>query len=261
MSLSEAPTATSNVLVPVLRRADPFSRGLTDDQEKQLLEFAGRIGLSASKSHVRSMGHRAIAIEGRCVGRLAGDLVDLVLRGLCVRAAFERLQRPIEILEIGTLFGVNAIILHDLARSLAGSAKLTLIDPLEGYYGRGNRDVVTGLPISVENVRFNLRSNFVCDGDVELIARSSIDPATAELVGSKQFDFAFIDGDHSYAGIAADWKFYTPRVASGGFIVIDNYRDGVYPDVDRFVDEQIASTGCARFIANFARTAVFQRTA
>src|ERR1700730_8284587 len=37
-------------------------------------------------------------------------------------------------------------------------------------------------------------------------------------LGTHQFDFLFIDGDHSYAGALADFKAYYPLVRPGGLI-------------------------------------------
>lgn len=34
------------------------------------------------------------------------------------------------------------------------------------------------------------------------------------------FDFAFIDGDHSYEGVRADWETYAPMVRPGGLVAL-----------------------------------------
>jgi hypothetical protein len=39
------------------------------------------------------------------------------------------------------------------------------------------------------------------------------------------FDFIFIDGDHSEAGVTADFENYSPFLKSGGFLVFDDYLD------------------------------------
>ncbi len=34
------------------------------------------------------------------------------------------------------------------------------------------------------------------------------------------FDFVFIDADHSYAGVSADWDAYRPMLATGGIVAL-----------------------------------------
>lgn len=51
---------------------------------------------------------------------------------------------------------------------------------------------------------------------------SSYAPETAEKVkqafGGKSIDFAFIDGDHTYEGVKADFDMYKPLMRSGGLM-------------------------------------------
>lgn len=61
-------------------------------------------------------------------------------------------------------------------------------------------------------------------------------------VGLGQVDILFIDGDHSRAGVVADWNNYYPLVKRGGWVVFDDYSDSVYsPEVKGAVDEIVAS--------------------
>lgn len=41
-----------------------------------------------------------------------------------------------------------------------------------------------------------------------------------QKLGSRQVDFLFIDGDHSYAGVKADFELYSPLVRSGGLVAL-----------------------------------------
>lgn len=52
----------------------------------------------------------------------------------------------------------------------------------------------------------------------------------------------YIDADHSYEGVSADWEAWSPHLAPGAAVVFDDYRYIVrgqdhYPDITRFVDE------------------------
>lgn len=52
----------------------------------------------------------------------------------------------------------------------------------------------------------------------------------------------YIDADHSYEGVRADWEAWTPHMSEGAVVVFDDYRYIVrgqdhYPGVTKFVDE------------------------
>lgn len=74
------------------------------------------------------------------------------------------------------------------------------------------------------------------------IPADSHDPATVEHVKElgDEFDFVFIDGDHTYDGVRADWLAWSPLVRMGGVVAFHdtwpNY-DRHEPGVVRWVDE------------------------
>jgi predicted O-methyltransferase YrrM len=49
--------------------------------------------------------------------------------------------------------------------------------------------------------------------------RPTIDEVN-ELLGEREIDFLFIDGDHTYDGVKQDFETYSPRVKGGGLIVL-----------------------------------------
>ena len=54
---------------------------------------------------------------------------------------------------------------------------------------------------------------------------------------SNKIDLLFIDGDHSFNGVTADFVMYSDLVKVGGYVVFDDYNDSVYsPEVKRAVD-------------------------
>lgn len=73
---------------------------------------------------------------------------------------------------------------------------------------------------------------------VDLVADSH-NPATIASVQGP-FDFAFIDGDHSYEGVRADWLAWSPLIRPGGLVAFHdtwpNF-DRHEPGVVRWVDE------------------------
>ncbi len=57
---------------------------------------------------------------------------------------------------------------------------------------------------------------------------------------SNKIDILFIDGDHSFYGVVADFNLYCDLVNVGGYIVFDDYNDSVHsPDVKKVLDEII----------------------
>ena len=57
---------------------------------------------------------------------------------------------------------------------------------------------------------------------VAMVAGDSHDPATLQTVrdvlAGRQVDWLFIDGDHSYDGVSADYRAYSPLVRPGGIV-------------------------------------------
>ena len=59
---------------------------------------------------------------------------------------------------------------------------------------------------------------------------------------TNKIDILFIDGDHSFNGVLADFNMYCDLVSVGGFIVFDDYNDIVYsPEVKKAVDSILPS--------------------
>lgn len=92
--------------------------------------------------------------------------------------------------------------------------------------------------------RFRLSPN-----SVSFIEGYSSDPVVREAVAEQVFDLIYVDGDHTYEGAKADFKFYGKRVKLGGFLVADDANCGIpgsrfwkgHPSVARAVttlDEQ-----------------------
>ena len=54
-------------------------------------------------------------------------------------------------------------------------------------------------------------------------------------------DILFVDGDHSYAQVRADWDAYRGFVRPGGFLVFDDYGMADSTDVKRAVDGVVLS--------------------
>jgi hypothetical protein len=84
-----------------------------------------------------------------------------------------------------------------------------------------------------------LRTNLANAGKPHhLLIGDSHDPEMIHKVGQlSPYDFLFIDGDHSVAGVRADFRNYQSLVRSGGIIAFDDYKDWQFsPNVKVGVD-------------------------
>jgi predicted O-methyltransferase YrrM len=119
-------------------------------------------------------------------------------------------RRPRFICEIGTSFGGT---LFQLARTSHQQAKIISIDcGLSVVRAR----VHAGMANNSQRI-FCLRTDSGARDTIERVTR---------LLGTDKLDFLLIDGDHSYKGVSADFKNYSPLVKRGGLIAFHD----VLPD-------------------------------
>lgn len=218
-------------------------------------EWAPKIGADLPPSTLGYLASRAFHVEAMSEGRLATSIEDILLRALVCFAV----RRPeLDILEIGTLFGIGAAIMHDALAPHFRRVRLSLLDPLDGYYASEKKDILTGQPVNEAVLKRNLRRGGVNDEDVTIIKQLSTDAEAIEAAGLRAYDVLVIDGDHSYDGVKFDFDHYAPLVRPGGLIVIDDYHSPDWPDVTRFVDDEVARRkGFSLFGASW-RTCVYK---
>ncbi len=97
-------------------------------------------------------------------------------------------------LEVGAREGIA---LKYLCKEL-GVKRVTAVDLPNGPWGRANTDGKLVKNLDSLNVPYNLYL-----GD-------STDPLIIKAVSRERFDLVFIDGDHSYEGVKADYENYSP---------------------------------------------------
>lgn len=136
---------------------------------------------------------------------------------------------PAVVWEIGTAAGGT---LWALVRALGGAPTYASIDLPGGAYGGAQC-------LPARDLRDLLRSAGAKHLD---LVRG--DSRTVGLPATPRPDLVIIDGDHSYAGVRADWQRFARLVAPGGLVALHDVLEhppaaGV--DVHRFWSELVAS--------------------
>ena len=235
-----------------------FCRELNNQDEKDFCDYWGKIlNLSVNKHHIRYLENRIRYIEHSCIGRLASNSQDVILH-LLVAEALEK-EEKLDYMEIGALYGVNAIVVYDLASTLFKDCHITMIDPLEGYYGDNKRDPCTGLPITEKVILKNMELHKISQKSYTLIKEYSTDRAAFSEAKKKTYNYLFIDGDHSYEGIKEDFEKYSPLLRSNGYLLIDDYGNPNWPDVTKFVDKVIKTSNAFECLGHSWKTIVFRK--
>ena len=164
----------------------------------------------------------------------------------------------ISILEIGTLFGIGAAAVYEAASNECENVHLMVIDPLDGYYASGSRDILTGAQVSETTLRQNWSLAPIPEKDFTIIKHLSTNRAAIEAARKREYDVLIIDGDHSFDGVKFDFENYAPMVRPGGYILFDDYDVPEWPDIKRYVDSEIVGLPTLYRVGAAFRTAVFQ---
>jgi cephalosporin hydroxylase len=155
---------------------------------------------------------------------LAGDAFGLVQKPSEMLGLIEYLKqaKPKTICEIGTFRGGTTFLLSQALESV---------------------DTTIGVDIAIRNgslMRYLKRPN----QRLHLVRGSSYDATTVARVEAvlrgRLLDLLFIDGDHAYSGVSADFFAYRPLVRDGGFIA---FHDIVSDYATRFGRQTSSLTG------------------
>jgi cephalosporin hydroxylase len=129
-------------------------------------------------------------------------------------------MKPATVLEIGTAKGGTLFLWGQLA---APDGHLISVDLPFGQFGGGYP------PFKVPLYRSFARA----DQRIDLIRGDSHDPKTfgriKDALAGRLVDFLFIDGDHSFDGVSADYEMYRPLLSPDGLIAFHDIVDGA-PD-------------------------------
>lgn len=188
----------------------------------------------AALSDLAALGHDA-QIE-RYIGAVCNDLRGFLKPIQNVRELTEFLKRvqraqPSLVMEIGTAKGGTLFL---MSKAAASDATLISCDLPGGLYGGG-------YPAWKSKIFHRLIAH---PKTLHLVRADSHEKSTraqiVDLLGGRQIDLLFIDGDHTYEGVKHDFMLYRDLVRPGGLIgfhdIVVNRFD---PDIDvaRFWNE------------------------
>ena len=253
LDAAEATLAKMNVVnFPLFQR---FNRRLTNEDLKHFAgEWAPKLGLDLNVRALGYIAHHICLAEDTCLGRLAGDIEDMLLRILIARSIKEP---ELNILEIGTLFGVSMAIVYENCRGFFTGVHITVIDPLQGYYDK-SFDSITMMPVTRDIFIHNMQKMNIPKSDYTIIQKLSTEDEAMEQASKRRYNLLIIDGDHSYSGVKHDFLNYRHLVNRGGYIVFDNYNDPSWPEVTDFVDKEVVGLPELELVGTDLITAVFR---
>jgi predicted O-methyltransferase YrrM len=150
---------------------------------------------------------------GICPGQVRSELRELL-------DVLER-EPPRRMLEIGTANGGS---LFTFARTCAPDARVISVDLHHGEFGGGYP--AWKVPLYRAFARRGQRLHLVRGDSHAAATRDRV----RELLAGEPLDFLFIDGDHTYDGVRADFDSYSPLVRPGGLV---GFHDIAPPRGDR----------------------------
>ena len=180
------------------------------------------------------------------MGSNYGRLVDVATGGIMKRKRWDALadrlppDRPITGAEIGVWDGRMSV---ELLRRLL-LLTLYMVDrwqppqPEDSYYDSGSSYARESAALYRKMMDQAIgRTSLFSDRRVVVAAESA---QAAAKIRPELLDFAFIDADHSYAGVMRDLSAWVPKVRAGGWICGHDYGHPDQGEVKRAVDEYFA---------------------
>jgi predicted O-methyltransferase YrrM len=177
--------------------------------------------MSVLPQRVRSLAPTSLRDDPRvrAVAVGAGLIPPRTMHSAGEAALLERLATGRRrVVEVGVYEGSSAVV---LCRVLGPDAELHLIDPF-GHHPDALRPGWGATEAATKRVV----ARAARDGGPEVTWHVALSVDVANAWDRDAVDLVFIDGDHSEAGVAADWAAWGPLVAPGGVVMFHDARDG-----------------------------------
>jgi predicted O-methyltransferase YrrM len=135
---------------------------------------------------------------------------------------FLETRRPERVLEIGTARGGTFFL---LAQAASEDAQLITLDLPNGLFGADSYPWRTNLLRSLGRGRQKIHALRVDSQRAETLDQ------VRKLLCGEMLDLLFIDGDHRYEGVKADFSAYAALVRTGGFVALHD----IVPGEEKYV--------------------------
>jgi len=218
-------------------------------------EWAPKLGLDLDARELAHIADHILLAEDTCIGRLSGDIETMLLRVLVAHSVKEP---NLEVLEIGTMFGVGVATIHEYCRGFFGNVHITVIDPLNGYYGKAQPRPLDRIPITRDIFVGNMKRMNVPETDYTIIEKLSSEDEAIEQASRRRYSLLVIDGNHSYSGVKRDFSNYRQLVKRDGYIIFDDYGNPDWPGLTDFIDKEVAGMPELKLIGVDVNIAVFK---
>jgi len=255
---------------PVEREMAPYRAGLAF--ARSVLEAP--LALAEPAVAAPPMGTRELVALFRHAESLPGMCDHEKIRALC--EVFRRAPAG-DIVEIGSWWGKSAFILDALSRT-SRPGPLLCVDPWSAgnLVQRDEKGLVDSTSVSTDEAFEVFLANLgpYANGSVNYLRMPADDAAPGYLPGLQVDSSTFgkttycggiavlhIDGNHSYENAKSDVLLWTPKLVSGGWLVLDDYiwpyGDGPKRAGDEFLSEHAGRFDCVFVMGSalFARMA------
>ena len=206
----------------------------SDEIFKNLELLNKQVGLNLNrKLKYIYIAEKFLQLEKNLTGRFASSIENLLFRFIL----YSSLKKDkINILEIGTLFGISIQLIIKELKLNNVEAFVDIIDSLNGFYNK-HTDPITEYNVSVDIFNENMKMNGINQKKINLITMYS----TEGRINFKfnPYDIIFVDGDHSYLGVENDFNLSNSNLNKNGILVFDDYKNNNWPGVTEFVDKKV----------------------
>ena len=108
-------------------------------------------------------------------------------------------------IEIGSLFGGSAVAVGQIV-----TGEVHCVDPMNGYRFEGEPDPNVGIVPSPQIIRANWENAGLDPARLHLHPQKT--PPLPARLNAREFDAAYIDGDHSFDAVMMDWILLHNRI-------------------------------------------------